>query len=126
MDKKKPRSVASFGKFGNPFDEPEDDSIVEEVKEEIPSIDFDKTISSDVEQNQTGGFLDQFYEKKETREDTHTRKTFLVENNLLDEIKKYTKKLGYGFQVKFINEAIRKQLEVIKEDEMRLKSKRRK
>jgi hypothetical protein len=48
--------------------------------------------------------------QRETVEDTHTRKTFIIKNELLKRFEKLQKKHGRGFQTWFINEAIQRLL----------------
>jgi hypothetical protein len=124
------RSVA---KFGNPFkslqgDEPTKKGATETTE---PTIE-ETTKSQEITQaEETAGqatdtqFLGQFFEEKQTQEKTHSRKTFVVENELLAEIQKYMKKFGHGFQVRFINEAIRNQLKIVEQEAKLLKGKRR-
>lgn len=52
--------------------------------------------------------------KRETVEDTHTRKTFIVRNDLLRELEKMSRKQGRGFQTWFVNMAFERLLEDLK------------
>ncbi|MGV3464925.1 MAG: hypothetical protein ACO1OT_06485 [Heyndrickxia sp.] len=54
--------------------------------------------------------------QRETIADTHTRKTFIIKNELLKQFLKLQKKHGRGFQTWFINEAIERLLKEIEED----------
>lgn len=47
---------------------------------------------------------------KKKVEDTHTRQTWLIENNLLKEFEKHCKGKGKGYKTRFVNAAIRKLL----------------
>lgn len=125
---KKKRSIS---KFGSPFEDLQEEKnegeipakMEEKEKKDIPqteTVDEEKQPEEDNEK-----FLDQFFEEKQTQDKTHTRKTFVVENELLGEIQKYMKKFGHGFQVRFINEAIRNQLKIVEEEAKQLKGKRR-
>lgn len=49
--------------------------------------------------------------KRETVEDTHTRKTFIVRNELLRELEKLSRKQGRGFQTWFVNMAFERLLD---------------
>ena len=51
--------------------------------------------------------------KRETVEDTHTRKTFIVRNDLLRELDKLSKKQGRGFQTWFVNMAFERLIDDI-------------
>ena len=48
--------------------------------------------------------------KKQTIEDTHTRRTFLIDNNLLERLDKLSKKQKRGFGTYLVNYAIEKAL----------------
>jgi hypothetical protein len=57
--------------------------------------------------------------EKKKIEDTHTRQTFLIKNELTDQLAKLYKKYGYGFKTEFINDAIEKRiLSFIDEEKM--------
>jgi hypothetical protein len=47
-------------------------------------------------------------DEKQTMEDTHKRKTFLIENTLFKDINNLFKRKSHGFQTKFINQVLRK------------------
>lgn len=122
---KKKRSIS---KFGTPFEDlqegktDEEPVKLEEKKDEQPKEDITHSKNDNNKK-----FLDQFFEEKQTQDKTHSRKTFVVENELLEEIKKYMKKFGHGFQIRFINEAIRNQLKIVEEEakQLKLKGKRK-
>ncbi|WP_188208307.1 hypothetical protein [Alkalibacillus aidingensis] len=53
--------------------------------------------------------------KKTTIEDTHTRLTFLLENELYDEFNEIAQREGRGFKTHVLNAAVRKIVEAYKE-----------
>lgn len=77
------------------------------------------------QEDQEEGLISKFKKKKEKKkvEETHQRVTFLVRNELKVELDKLFKKYGYGFKTLFINEAIEKQLERVREEETKNKKK---
>lgn len=54
--------------------------------------------------------------KKQTIEETHTRKTYLIRNDLLKRLDKLAKKQSKGFKTKCINYALEQFLDKIEED----------
>lgn len=58
--------------------------------------------------------LSDLMQKRVKVEDTHTRSTFLVRNELLKELNAIAKKNGHGFKTEFINLAIEMALEELK------------
>ena len=57
--------------------------------------------------------------KRDTVESTHTRKTFIVRNDLLRELDKLSRKQGRGFQTWFVNMAFERLIEDIKASQKR-------
>jgi hypothetical protein len=59
--------------------------------------------------------FDKFYEKKNKKkvEDTHTRATFLMRNDLLDKVNEISTDKGRGFKTHFFNQAVEKLLKEI-------------
>lgn len=55
--------------------------------------------------------------KSKKVEDTHTRATFLVHNELLDRLNKAANKGGHGWKIKFINYAIQNTLNELESDD---------
>lgn len=73
-----------------------------EVKEEIDQKEIIETESETIS-------IDKFKSlsnKREKIEDTHSRKTFLVRNDLIERLKKVADNKHHGFQTEFINIAI--------------------
>lgn len=95
------------------------DDPVEEKETEIaePEAVEDDYRESDSEDDD---YLDELIGKKKS--ETHRQETFRVEKVLLKELNKMYRKYGYGFKTKFINSAIRRELERIKELEKKRKS----
>lgn len=75
-------------------------------------------LKSEPEQVDDSGFLDKFQARfsKPTIEDTHTRRTFLVRNDLLKQMDKLAKKQRKGFKTHLLNYALEKALEELEED----------
>lgn len=61
--------------------------------------------TSDHEQDNFWDLIDQ-EKKKKTVEETHTRQTYLIRNDLLKELNKVSRKQGKGFKTKVINYAL--------------------
>jgi len=60
--------------------------------------------------------LSDIIKKKDKMEDTHTRRTFLVKNELLDRLDRTSKKINNtGFKTKFINFILEKGLDELEE-----------
>jgi hypothetical protein len=61
--------------------------------------------------------FDKFYEKKNKKkvEDTHTRTTFLMRNDLLNKVNTLSLEKGRGFKTHFFNQAIENLLEDIEQ-----------
>jgi len=60
--------------------------------------------------------LSDIIKKREKMEDTHTRRTFLVRNELLDRLDKVSKKINNtGFKTEFINFILEKGLNELEE-----------
>src|SRR5699024_10951298 len=60
--------------------------------------------------------LSDIIKKKDKMEDTHTRRTFLVKNELLDRLDRTYKKINNtGFKTKFINFILEKGLDELEE-----------
>jgi len=86
---------------------------------EEPTEEVVKEITTDISQNKSVGISDitepvntitgnqkmqNLLNKKKKVEDTHTRRTFLVRNDLLSRLDSYAKKIGNsGFKTEFIN-----------------------
>lgn len=91
----------------------------ETIKEYMSSTHVDDTEHVHIKSTHeitTTRILQSFKEsiKRETVEDTHTRKTFIVRNDLLRELDKLSKKQGRGFQTWFVNMAFERLLEELR------------
>ena len=65
--------------------------------------------------NPTAAIVEPIDEKKEKMEDTHTRRTFLVKNELLQELDDFADQIkNTGFKTEFINYVIGKGLSELK------------
>ena len=77
----------------------------------------DKVANTNVESRESshiGAELLQAFEKKtkrETVEDTHTRQTYLIRNDLIKRMDKLAKNKARGFKTMLVNHAIEKVLE---------------
>lgn len=78
-----------------------------------------KPIPTKIEKKTEDDLLSRIKKRKEKKkiEDTHTRQTFLIKNELNDKLTKLYKKYGYGFKTEFINDAIEKGINAILEAE---------
>lgn len=133
----KGRSVA---RFQNPFEKletkeeeqeategkkekEEDTNVVEQESTEEKETPQPDPVDQDEEEEES--FITRFKKKKQkpTMEETHTRRTFFVRNDLDEKLKQLYKEYGHGFYTDFITEAIENQLKVIEEEEARMKKK---
>lgn len=71
-----------------------------------------EAMNAEIEPVQEKPTLD-FMEKKPKLEDTHTRVTFMLDNEMLKELNKYAKN-NHGFKTQFFNYVVRKGLDDIK------------
>lgn len=91
----------------------------EEVKDEIRTESKEEVHTDDVVSEKAevkrSTFIDSIIEKekKKTIEDTHTRSTFLVHNDLLSRMDKLSKKRKRGFKTELVNHAIKDLLDEI-------------
>ena len=77
----------------------------------IKPIEKEKGDSNNLERG-----LSDIIKKKEKMEDTHTRRTFLVRNELLDRLDKVSKRINnIGFKTEFINFILEKGLDELEE-----------
>jgi hypothetical protein len=70
---------------------------------------------NELELSNNKSFIDSFLEKKKkaTVEETHTRQTFLIHNDLLKRMNKAAKGRERGFKTALVNEAIKRMLDEI-------------
>lgn len=87
--------------------------IETEKKEEVHAEDTAPETTAEKQST----FIDLFKEKekKKTIEDTHTRSTFLVNNDLLARMDKLAKKRKRGFKTDLVNHAIKQLLDDIED-----------
>ncbi|GEN35938.1 hypothetical protein [Aneurinibacillus danicus] len=75
----------------------------------------EKDEENESELSNNKSFIDSFLEKKKkaTVEDTHTRQTFLIHNDLLKRMNKAARGRERGFKTALVNEAIKRILDEI-------------
>lgn len=102
MAAKKRSAIFDLTEFQKPINETETDSdnVLQETKQvkEQDNIKVENILPSYKQFKQT---------KPLTVEETHTRDTYLIENELLSKLNKQSKKEGKGYKKWFINEAIK-------------------
>lgn len=102
-------------------EEVKDEIKSEEVKNETETEKKEEVYTEDIAPETTAAkqstFIDLFKEKekKKTIEDTHTRSTFLVNNDLLARMDKLAKKRKRGFKTDLVNHAIKQLLDDIED-----------
>lgn len=122
-DKNKKPTAAEMFALGMKKEEIKDEIKSEEVKNETETetetkaeVHAEDTATETTAAKQST-FIDLFKEKekKKTIEDTHTRSTFLVKNELLARMDKLAKKRKRGFKTDLVNHAIEQLLDDIED-----------
>lgn len=83
-------------------DELKEDETEQKENPQLDPEDQDEDEESEEEDTDLIEYL-QRRKKRKKQEETHTRKTFLVENDMLAWMKKQAKKYGHGFYTDFVN-----------------------
>lgn len=121
MSNKGKRSLADFDSFTSKTNQQQTNEIGTSSTEHSQS---DKTVNSNsiteqsnvtIKQEEGGdsGFLKAYEEKakRKTIEETHTRQTYLIRNDLIKRMERLAEKKERGFKTALVNHAIEKVLE---------------
>lgn len=92
------------------------ESLIEPIPEE-EEIKMDKDDGKTNAIPETDDKFQHLTKKKKKVEDTHTRKTFLVRNDLVKRLNRVAKKSDHGFLTEFINTAIEYGLDQVENNE---------
>lgn len=105
---KRTRSLANLG---NQFEELETGTIEENIEDKNQDQVKIENLTTDEDD------LISIMNKKKNQkkiEDTHKRQTFLIKNELIEELESLYRVYGYGFKTEFINLAIKHQINIVK------------
>lgn len=104
MKNKEQKKTAAYAFFGE--DQSSNQSNTETEQSNVSDIHHDDTVTS-VEDDSPDDFWSEVTNKKPTVEDTHTRGTFLIQNDLLKRLDTLAKGQKRGFKTKLVNYALK-------------------
>lgn len=116
---RKGKTLTSISSFEKTQEENEHNSKTEQtnVTDKLNNETEQLSIYDNTEQEKDSGFLKRFQEKKKpTVEETHTRQTYLINNDLLNRLNKMAKGKGKGFKTELVNYALEKALSELEEN----------
>lgn len=91
------------------------ESLIEPISDEIEEVNRDSVVEQ--AEPETEDKFQHLTKKRKKVEDTHSRKTFLVRNDLVKRLNSVAKKNDHGFLTEFINTAIEYGLEQVEKDD---------
>jgi hypothetical protein len=97
--------LEQIGEENEPLEDEGKEEIALETREDPRPASKDQ--DEDLQDEDLVEFVKNPRKEKQKKEDTHERKTFLIEKELIHWMKSESKKYGHGFYVDFVNASLR-------------------